>query len=68
MPTQTFKTASEDGIQIIYDVTMNQDISKPAPIAILLHGFSGNRKMLKLIAFALADQGFIISAPENSLL
>ena len=59
MPTQTFKTDTEDGVQIIFDVTAKPDTTEKSPVAILLHGFSGNRKMMKLIAFSLADKGFV---------
>lgn len=58
MPTQTFKTVTEDSIQITFDVTVKPDTTEKSPVAILLHGFSGNRKMMKLIAFSLADKGF----------
>jgi dienelactone hydrolase len=33
-----------------------------APVAILLHGFAGNRIMMRMIAFALADKGFICAS------
>lgn len=59
LPTQTFKTYTEDGVQITFDVTVKPDSPEKTPVAILLHGFSGNRKMMKLIAFSLADKGFV---------
>lgn len=58
-PTQTYKTATDDGVQIIFDITKKSEITDDAPIAILLHGFSGNRKMMKHLAFSLADAGCI---------
>ena len=63
-PTNTFRTTAVDGVQIIYDVTMRPDTSMGAPIAILLHGFSGNRVMMRMIALALADKGFICASVD----
>jgi alpha/beta superfamily hydrolase len=57
--TTPFTTQTVDGIHIRYDVTMKAKTSLNAPISILLHGFSGNRIMMRMITFALADQGFI---------
>ncbi len=59
MPTRTFKTDTEDGVQITFDITVKAESTEKTPVAILLHGFSGNRKMMKLIAFSLADKGFV---------
>jgi alpha/beta superfamily hydrolase len=59
MPTQQFTAETIDGVRIVYDVTKKTDTMLDAPLAILLHGFSGNRVMMRMIAFALADQGFI---------
>jgi dienelactone hydrolase len=61
-PSQSYKTTTIDGVQIAYDVTMKPGIPMNAPIAILLHGFSGNRIMMRMIAFALADKGFICAS------
>ena len=58
-PTKTFTATTIDGIQIIYDVIMRPGTSTDAPITILLHGFAGNRIMMRMIALALADKGFI---------
>jgi esterase/lipase len=59
MPTQLFTAETIDGVHIVYDVTMKSNTSLDAPISILLHGFSGNRIMMRMIAFALAEKGFI---------
>jgi len=61
-PTQTFTTSTTDGVQITYDVTMNPSGQKTAPLAILIHGFSGNRVMMRMLAFALADRGFVCAS------
>jgi len=61
-PTQSFTTTTFDGVQIAYDVTMKPDTPMNAPVAILIHGFSGNRIMMRMIAFALAEKGFICAS------
>jgi alpha/beta superfamily hydrolase len=53
-----------DDVQLTYDVTMRTDTSMGAPVAILLHGFSGNRIMMRTIALALADKGFICASVD----
>ena len=57
MPSETFTATTTDGVQIVYDTTVRSDASADAPTAILLHGFAGNRIMMKMIAYALADKG-----------
>ncbi len=59
MPTKRFTVETVDEVQIVYDVTVKPSTSMDAPISILLHGFSGNRVMMRMIALALADEGFI---------
>ncbi|MFX0097891.1 MAG: alpha/beta hydrolase [Candidatus Hodarchaeota archaeon] len=59
IPTQSFKTFSSDAIPIVFDVIMKSGTSTEAPVAILIHGFSGNRKMMKLIGLSLAEKGFV---------
>jgi dienelactone hydrolase len=61
-PTQSFTTTSSDGTQIAYDVTVKPGTPMNAPVAILIHGFSGNRIMMRMIAFALADKGFVCAS------
>jgi len=64
MPAKRFTAETIDGVQIIYDVTLKISTSLDAPISILLHGFSGNRVMMRMIALALADEGFICVAMD----
>ncbi|WXG43927.1 MAG: alpha/beta fold hydrolase [Promethearchaeati archaeon SRVP18_Atabeyarchaeia-1] len=61
-PSQTFSTTSSDGTRIVYDVTMRPGTPMNAPVAVLIHGFSGNRIMMRMMAFALADKGFICAS------
>ena len=63
-PTKTFTTITVDSVQITYDVIMRSGTSMDAPIAMLLHGFSGNRIMMRMIALALADKGFICASVD----
>lgn len=58
-PTETGTATTIDHILIQYDVTRRVATPLDAPLALLLHGFSGNRVMMRLIAVALADAGFI---------
>lgn len=58
-PSETFTATTVDNVQIRYDVTRRASTSVDTPIAILLHGFSGNRVMMRMIASALAESGFI---------
>jgi dienelactone hydrolase len=64
LPTQRFTAETVDGVHIVYDVTMKSNTSLDAPVSILLHGFSGNRVMMRMIAFALAEKGFICVAVD----
>ncbi len=64
MPTNMFTATTADGVQIVYDVTMRLDPPMDAPMAMLLHGFSGNRIMMRMIALALADKGFICASVD----
>ena len=64
VPTNTFTATTVDGVRIVYEVTMKPDIPMDAPIAILLHGFAGNRIMMGMIAGALADKGFICASVD----
>lgn len=64
VPTNTFTATTVDEVRIVYDVTMRPNIPMDAPIAILLHGFSGNRIMMRMIAMALADKGFICASVD----
>ena len=43
---------------------MKSSTPMDAPISILLHGFSGNRVMMRMIALALAEEGFICVAVD----
>jgi pimeloyl-ACP methyl ester carboxylesterase len=63
-PSQSYTTTAVDGVQIAYDVTMKPGTPMNAPIAILLHGFAGNRIMMRMMAFALADKGFICASVD----
>ncbi len=58
LPTQSFSTITNDDVRITYEVTMKPNTPKN-PVAILIHGYSGNRKTMKLIALSLADSGII---------
>ncbi len=58
LPTQSFSTITNDDVRITYEVTMKPNSPKN-PVAILVHGYSGNRKTMKLIALSLADIGII---------
>ncbi|MFX1352239.1 MAG: alpha/beta hydrolase [Promethearchaeota archaeon] len=59
IPTQSFKTLTSDAVPISFDVIMKSTTSTEAPLALLIHGFSGNRRMMKLIGISLAEKGFI---------
>ena len=61
-PSQSYTTTTVDGVQIAYDVTMKPSTPMNAPIAILLHGFAGNRITMRMIAYALADKGFVCAS------
>jgi dienelactone hydrolase len=63
-PSQTYTTTTVDGVKITYDVTMKPGTPVNAPVAILVHGFSGNRIMMRMMAFALADKGFICASVD----
>jgi dienelactone hydrolase len=63
-PSETFTAITVDKVQIRYDVTRRINTSVDAPLAILLHGFSGNRVMMRLIASALAETGFICASVD----
>ncbi|WEU40439.1 MAG: alpha/beta hydrolase [Candidatus Odinarchaeum yellowstonii] len=58
-PALTMCAVADDGVQIAFDVIKKPSVSVDAPVVILLHGFSGNRKMMKMIGLALADRNFI---------
>jgi dienelactone hydrolase len=58
-PSETFTATTVDNVLIRYDVTRKANTSVDAPLAILLHGFSGNRVMMRMMALALAESGFI---------
>jgi alpha/beta superfamily hydrolase len=64
IPTQRFTAETVDGVHITYEVIKKSSTSLSAPIVILLHGFSGNRVMMRMIAFALAEKGFICVAVD----
>lgn len=59
LPAQTFTAITVDGVRIQYDVIKKIDTSENAPLVVLLHGFSGNRIMMRMIAYALASEGLI---------
>jgi pimeloyl-ACP methyl ester carboxylesterase len=61
-PSQSYTTTTVDGVRIGYDVTMKPGTPMNAPVAILVHGFSGNRIMMRMIALALAEDGFICAS------
>jgi dienelactone hydrolase len=61
-PSQSYTTTTVDGVNIVYDVTMKPGTPMNAPVAILIHGFAGNRITMRMIAFALADKGFICAS------
>nr|MDO8133322.1 alpha/beta fold hydrolase [Candidatus Njordarchaeum guaymaensis] len=61
-PTQSYTATSSDGTQIAYDVTIKPGTPMNAPVAILIHGFAGNRITMRMMAFALADKGFICAS------
>jgi len=61
-PTQSYTATSSDGTQIAYDVTIKPGTPMNAPVAILIHGFAGNRITMRIMAFALADKGFICAS------
>ncbi len=63
-PTKKFTATTLDGVQITYDVTARLGTSMDVPIAMLLHGFSGNRIMMRMIALALADKGFVCASVD----
>lgn len=63
-PSQSYTTTTVDGVQIAYDVTMKPGTPMNAPVAILVHGFAGNRIMMRMMAFALADKGFICASVD----
>jgi len=58
MPSETIAATTTDGLSMAYDITKRPDASTDAPIAVLLHGFAGNRIMMRMIAYALAEKGF----------
>jgi len=63
-PSETFTATTIDNVHIGYDVTRKTNTSVDAPLAILLHGFSGNRVMMRMIALALAEAGFICASVD----
>lgn len=63
-PTKKFTATTLDGVKITYDVTARLGTSMDVPIVMLLHGFSGNRIMMRMIALALADKGFVCASVD----
>ena len=63
-PFETFTATTIDNVLIRYDVTKKVNTAIDAPLAILLHGFSGNRVMMRMIALALAESGFICASVD----
>jgi dienelactone hydrolase len=61
-PSKSYTTTTAYGTRIAYDITMKPSTPMNAPIAVLVHGFAGNRIMMRLIAYALADKGFICAS------
>lgn len=61
-PFETFTATTIDNVLIRYDVTKKVNTAIDTPLAILLHGFSGNRVMMRMIALALAESGFICAS------
>ena len=54
LSAQTFTALTVDDVQIQYDIIKKSDTSGNSPLVVLLHGFSGNRIMMRMIAQALA--------------
>ncbi len=50
---------TDDGVPIVFDIIKKPSTSNEAPLIFLIHGFSGNRKMMKMIGLALAERNFI---------
>ncbi|MEM2906558.1 MAG: alpha/beta hydrolase, partial [Candidatus Odinarchaeota archaeon] len=58
-PCTTMQVLTDDGVPVVFDVIKKPAASSNAPVAVLIHGFSGNRKMMKMIGLALADKGVV---------
>jgi pimeloyl-ACP methyl ester carboxylesterase len=61
-PSHSYTTTTVDGVRIGYDITMKPGTPMNAPVAILVHGFAGNRIMMRMIAWGLAQDGFICAS------
>jgi len=62
-PVTTDTATTVDGVTIVYDLVMRAGASD-RPVAVLLHGFAGNRGMMRMIAYALADRDFVCAAVD----
>ena len=47
------------------DIYLPEDLAKPAPLAILTHGFSSDRSHFQYLAEHLASHGYIVLVPEH---
>ena len=58
---ETFYVYTDDGVRVVFDVIYTDDGVNVSdkPLAVFIHGFSANRKSMKVIALELAEQGFV---------
>ena len=54
-----------DSYNLDTDVYLPEDLSQPAPVAIITHGFSSSRTYFDYLAEHLASHGYIVLVPEH---
>ena len=60
---ETHNTYTTDGVKIVFDVFYEKSEGlKDKPVAITIHGFSSNRRTMKIISLNLAKNGFLVAS------
>ena len=54
-----------DSYQFESDAYLPKDLTKPAPLAIITHGFTSSREEFQYLAEHLASHGYIVLVPEH---